>query len=324
MPTSRTASSHDWPSITVLVVSYWSTFYLNYLYRNLHERASGKSNVAFVIVDNTHGADSRLHEFIESKPDVELMMPSPHNLKGAQGHAAALDHAMGFMASDYTLICDPDVYVFQSDWDTFLINQLADHNADSIGVPYPSWRVGTYHDFPSPVFHFFRTSALASLDIPWKPFATKKHEKLLNFLGRQIMRFGGLINRERFVKYHLLREYASRAERLLGVRAPDTGYLIANAARVSGLRRVMLDLVERYHPDWAQLLNSHSIRELAQQYELYLYKGRPILTHKYGTSAWIWRTSKGRDKGYWIKMIELAEQELDNKKQQRQPMTGHD
>ena len=125
------------------------------------------------------------------------------------------------------------------------------------------------------------------------------------------MRLGGVMNRDRYVKRHRLRKYAVLAERLLGIRTPDTGYLLAQAARAQGLKWIMLDLVERHHPDWTRLPVSHGGRELAEQYELYTYAGRPILTHKYGTSAWLWRTNRGGDKEYWREMIGLAERELD-------------
>ena len=82
-------------AITVVWVSYFSRSYLEKLYPNLKERASGRFALRFLIMDNTDGEDDAIAEFAAERDDVELHAVPAHGLVGSWGHARGLDEAAG-------------------------------------------------------------------------------------------------------------------------------------------------------------------------------------------------------------------------------------
>jgi lipid-A-disaccharide synthase-like uncharacterized protein len=296
--------------ITVVWVSYFSTAYLEKLHANLHAKASGTTAIRFLLIDNSHGKDAAIQAFSEARSDVDLHIPPAHGLVGSWGHAAGLDVAMPLLNTTYTLICDPDIHVFKAGWDRFLIDLLHHEKAASVGIPYPFWRVGVYHHFPCPIFHFFHTETILALGQTWTPFATNRLRNAYNFVGRQVVRLGGLATRKTLTRSAGMRAVTGWLEKRFGMVGPDTGYRWCNAADREGLSRIMFEVVAAHHPDYAERIGLPGFQELADQWELFYYGDEPILTHKYGTQSRMWRTPAATRVDYWYEQIALFEQAL--------------
>ena len=115
--------------------------------------------------------------------------------------------------------------------------------AMAIGAPYPSWKLGKYHQFPSPPFIFYKTSVLKTLGLDWSPFPKAFSPQIYNFITRQIVRMGLFCTRRRLSKYPKLRKTAKRLETIFGVCAPDTGWLIASKSKRDNLKNFLLDRI---------------------------------------------------------------------------------
>lgn len=290
--------------ITILTVSFWSVAFVELLVENLRAKARDPSGVRVLVVDNSGGADAALARLSQ----VEIWPYTPGERNGSRAHARALDFALPRVTSEYMLIVDPDVHVFCAGWDALCIGALEQRGAFAIGAPYPAWKVGKYHDFPSPPFCFFRTEELRGLGASFVPFGGTRAEDARAFALRQIGRGGGLLTRRRYEQSTLVRRYATWSERTLGVFGPDTGWRIAAAARERGLASVLFDAVLVGSPSFDA--GSGAFQALARDYELYTFEGAPVLTHKYGTGAAPWRTERGADVGFWREAIARLEREL--------------
>jgi hypothetical protein len=289
--------------ITVVSVSWRSSAYLKPLLENLRGKARDPGRLSVLLIDNTGGADTRLAEL----PDVEIV-PFTHSEKnGSRAHARALDFALQRIKTEFAVVVDPDIYVFRRGWDELCLAELERGAAVAIGAPYPRWKVGKYHDFPSPPFCFFRTGAVQTLGAGWTPFGETRVADARNFVLRQVGRLGGLLTRRRYEQSAVVRRYASWAERRLGVFGPDTGWRIAGAARERGLRSILFDAVVSHARESRP--GCEAFDTLAQHYELYTYQGSLMLTHKYGSGAAPWRTERGGDLAYWRDCIARLEHE---------------
>jgi hypothetical protein len=162
--------------------------------------------------------------------------------------------------------------------------------------------------FPVQFSTFFRTDAIVALKQPWTPFAQNKWRHAYNFVGRQIVRFGGLANRESLTRFATLRTVTGFLEKVFGMVGPDTGYLLCNAADQHGLKRVMFEVVAAQHPAYPFRCAFEGFQVLADQWELFYHGEEPILTHKYGTQSWMWRTEAGHNVEYWREQIALFEE----------------
>jgi hypothetical protein len=301
-------------TITIVSVSFRSTGYLKHLLSNLHAKASNPDRMSALIIDNTNDRDAELARLSDAPFTVLIARFNPQETNASRAHAKALDFALQRIDTEYALVVDPDVHVFYRGWDELCTGELNRHQAIAIGAPYPDWKVGKYHDFPSPPFCFFRTAALRQLGTGWAPFgATPAHDRR-TLVVRQVGRLGNLLTRRRFERSELLRRYAASAERHLGLFGPDTGWRYAHAARQLGLRSILFSPVRAgAEPIEAcrGSSSSHAFSTLASEYELYVTsEDRLMLTHKYGSGAWPWRTKRGDDADLWRECITRLESEL--------------
>jgi len=297
------------PDITIITVNWYSSEYLAELFANLAQKAASPDNLKVLIIDNTNGKDTTINRL--KTPLMHSIIPfESRDMKSSLAHAAALDYAMNFIETDYTLVIDPDVYVFKKDWDKFCINELNASDAAAAGAPYPGWKLGKYHDFPSPVFCFFRTKMLKKLKVPWTPFGNTRVYNLKVFLIRQLARLCGVMTRRNYTKYGFLRRYAEFIEKLFGTFSQDTGWRIAKEA---GNQKLLSIVFKAAMPEQTGLVPPDArtlFRELANEYELYIYKDQLMLTHKYGTGVYLWKTKKGADKNYWLDCVRRLETAL--------------
>lgn len=309
--------------ISVVTVNWYSTKHITHLINNLIEKSTRPGSLRFLIVDNTFGSDSSLAGAISSMhlpescrfsaPDriggtpIEVIEPVKHSKTGSKAHAQALAAAMDHISTPYTLIVDPDIHIFAYGWDQWLIDSLSQNSADAVGAPYPFWKLGKYHDFPSPVFAFFRTASLLSLKPDWTPFADHPIRHIYNLCARQVVRLGFLATRNRIIENSNIRTVGRLLEEFFGVCGPDTGWLVAKEARKQGLRVILFQALTIYDPLIANNTGVDSLRPMAEHFECYALFNRLIVAHKYGTHSFLWKTMRGHDSDFWFKLVDSLE-----------------
>jgi len=276
--------------------------------RNLHEKASQPDKLKTVIFDNTNGKDSSLEKLDSCGFQYSIHKLNCQNLSGSRAHAYALDNSINHLDTEFTVTVDPDIHVFKDKWDQFCIDKLTEQKAIAIGAPYPRWKVGKYHDFPGPFFCFFRTETLKDLQTSWEPFPKTALGYAGKFIARQLGRLGPVVTRSTYTNYKFIRNGSAFAEKILGIFAPDTGWRIAEKARQKNLHSVLFkDMLPQ---DVCRKSDSadRAIADLASHYELFFYGEEPVLTHKYGSAKWLWKTKHGKDENFWRECIKDLEE----------------
>ena len=291
--------------ITAIVVNWHSGDDLAHLLPNLRTKALRPDRIRYLVMDNTNGADTQLDAL--AAHDVRVLPVDAGERRGSWGHAFALDHAIERVETGLALVTDPDVHVFQAGWDELLAGELRAHDALAAGAPYPWWKLGKYHDFPSPVFMLLDVASARGIGIDWTPFATDLPRRLFNLVARQIVRMGFLATRRRLLASVRLARRARSLEAWFGVCGPDTGYRLARAARDAGKPPVLFTEVT---PDDRKLAGQPAARELANDFELFVHRGRPMIAHRYSTRSWLWRTARGADRAHFYDCIERLEAEI--------------
>lgn len=294
--------------ITIILVNWFSADYIDALIHNLCTHSAAPERLQFLILDNTNGQDTALRALNDKYPNLDIRPVSPSPLKSSKAHAFALNYAMSVLATRYGLVCDPDIHVFRPRWDAFLIDLLRSTDAVAAGAPYPEWKTGKYHDFPSPPFCFFDTQKLKNLCTDWSPFSPTPIGFMWKFLVRQVGRLGLVVSRHTYQKYHILRRYSAWAERTLGVFAPDTGWKIARAAREKGARSIVFDAIMPDNPVLKKQARAEIFIELACHYELFFFDNEPFVVHKYGSQGLLWKTRYSNDRAFWENRIHLAQE----------------
>jgi hypothetical protein len=293
--------------ITIVTVNWHSAGWIRRLLDNLLRKFSGRNSLRALVFDNTGGADPDLMAVEAAGMPCVIRPMDCRGLTGSRAHAFALNEAMGMIQTEFVLIVDPDVHIFAPQWDAQCIEALSAGNVAAIGAPYPRWKVGKYHDFPSPVFCFFRRELAKLFPLDWRPYNDCPWCNAGVFILRQIGRLGGLLNRRRYEHSAAARSYAQLAERLLGTFSQDTGWRIARAARHRKLASILFDDMM---PQDAPSLDAPADpvwTELAREFELFAFANRPMVIHRYGSGGRPWRTTKGGDESFWLQRIERAE-----------------
>ena len=77
---------------------------------------------------------------------------------GREFSKPTLDLGMKNIDTKYTLIVDPDIHIFQEKWDQICIKEIELNKKTVIGAPYPQWKLGKIHNYPSVIFMFFQTN----------------------------------------------------------------------------------------------------------------------------------------------------------------------
>ena len=292
--------------ITVLSVSYFSAFHLNRLFNNLTSKADNPETLQFLVVDNTNGEDSDLHSYFVPNLDIQFISNSGKGYQRSVSHAGALDIGLEKSETEFILIIDPDVHVFKAGWDTFCLKRIAENDTMVIGAPYPAWKLGKVHDYPSVVFMFFQTKQVQEFKKSFYPFPPFL-KRIWNSLMRKITRLGILTSKSKLDKSERLRSITGWLEDAIGITSPDTGKEIIETFRSKGFTAVNFDA-----PYSEDLLRSgqKDQAELAKEFELYVFEGVPIMTHMYGSGVFHWKTEKGSDLDHWQELITRIEKYL--------------
>lgn len=292
------------PSITVLTVSWHSRARLAHLFDNLLGKATNPSRVQFLVVDNTGGNDESLAEFLYERPRCRLLPCNARALQPSVAHAKGLSHGLSAVTTEFALIVDPDVHVFLADWDVRCVEWLNRGRVTAVGAPYPFWKLGKYHDFPSPIFCFGKKDALLGLGNDWRPFYPTAVGRLYSFFARKIVRLGPLGSKARLQQGGAVRRVTSALERLLSESATDTGYRMARRARTETAECVLFHAV---CPSEPAVRDNPALRELASEYELFSQADHIVLTHQYSSASYHWRTAHGPDVEYWLECVRSVE-----------------
>lgn len=289
------------------MVSWYSSRWIRRLVRNLRGRAD--RHLRFTVVDNSGGADVELVQLASEVGDLAVVPVIVGERRGSAAHALGLRTAVDRSTSRHILLVDPDVHVFLDGWDSLLFAKMREARADVIGAPYPWWKLGKYHDFPSPVFLLSTPALLLELGNDWAPFAERWWVRFAHRACRQVLRLGWLANRRRLLALPNLARVARALERRIGVCAPDTGWLLAAAARRQGRHSVLLEEVTPAASisRWGA---AKGLLCLATEFELFADGGTPVLAHRYSSAGFLWRTSGSGDATCWTSAIEAAEQDL--------------
>ena len=274
-------------AITVLSVSWRSADFLRALIANLLTQASRPGDLRFLIADNTNGGDPELAGL--DAPGTQIVPVDVSRERMSLAHAIGLNALFARVDTPYVLVIDPDVAVFQPGWDSILTAIVSDPARPQVvaaGAPYPAWKLGKYHDFPSPPFAFWRADALRALDPDWRPYARTATRRLADFGLRQVFWLPRLIDRA--VLRLPRREFrAGRwVERWTGVVSKDTGWQIADRARQRGWRAAVFPVVSAVESlDGVAPGQGAAYAALAAEFELYAWENRPFLTHRNPTRA---------------------------------------
>ena len=301
------------PDTTILTVNWNCSELIGQFISNAVSKAQKPEQLKVLVIDNTNGSDERIGQLSAGcEIPCDIRKFDPKGLAGSRAHAAGLDFGLSLIDTEYLLVVDPDIYIFKNNWDSLCIDLLSENDTIAAGVPYPPWKTGKYHDFPSPPFSFFKTEFLKDINASWQPFSRSKLIFWCHFLIRQLGRLGPIITRRTFTNYSLARWYSGLAEKTLGMFSPDTGYLIANEAKRKGLKSVVFDTVTENDIHLAKQSEIEIFCELASQYEFFYYNGDPFAVHKYGSAGWPWRTKRGHDESHWRKCIKEFEEKTAN------------
>lgn len=267
------------PRITVLSVSWRSTALLRELFTGLRALAQEPAALRLLVADNTNGADDDLRTL--DFPHLDIV---PVDVQGdvmSMAHAVGLNALLPQVTTPYVLIVDPDVALLRAGWDQAFCTALEQGEAVALGAPYPGWKLGKYHDFPSPPFAFWRTEALRELEPDWRPYGRTTMRRLADFALRQLFWLPRAL--DRYVLRVPRRQFKVGwwAERLIGVVSKDTGWEIAQRARRRGWRAMLFDvLVDLEGMDGIPEAQRSRYQALATDFELYAWQGRPVLTHR--------------------------------------------
>lgn len=292
-------------NITILIVSYFSSKHLKRLITNLIEKSDQPNALQFLIVDNTNGRDKALKEILRNNRNIESLMNDGNHLQRSVSHAGGLDLGFSHIKSDYTLIIDPDVYVFREKWDTLFLEQLNKKESLIIGAPYPQWKVGKVHDYPSVVFMFFKTNDLKQTNFSFYPFPNIL-KKVKNSILRKIIRLGFLSSKQSLNKSFKLRNLVKWLEKKTGITSPDTGNKIIEALPLFNIKPLCFEA--KYSRDTLAEENT-PIYKIAKEFEVFFLHNELIMTHMYGSEVFYWKTKRGGDLHYWEKLISQLEGE---------------
>jgi len=296
------------PKLTVFTVSWFSTELIGLLLRNLNDKAEFPERIEYIIIDNTNGQDPSVQRLTQTGLPVKLYANDTQGKTGSFGHACGLNFAMSKLKTEFALVVDPDVYVFKDNWDSFCVEAINKNNYSAVGTTYPRWQLGKYHNFPNPVFCFFRTKDFRELRADWTPYSKNRIVTFSNFVKRQILRCGILIDRKMYQKCRFIRRPFAVLEDVIGVCSHDTGWRIADKAKKKDVTSLLLKAVL---PDEAVAGSGTTVfKRLAGSFELYYYQNKPFLTHKYSTCSRVWKTAKGSDTGFWRQCIERFQNEI--------------
>lgn len=289
--------------ITILSVSFYSSSHLKRLFNNFLLKTSQIENIKFLIIDNTDGKDRSLYAVFDNHNQIRILKYKNRFKQRSLSHASALDFGLGHVDTIFTLIVDPDVHIFYKSWDQFCLKRMKENCPTVIGAPYPKWKLGKVHEYPSVIFMFFKTGLVQSFGKTFHPFP-KPYKKLYNSIMRKFVRLGGLANKSRLCKSKKLRLICEWLEKRTGVTSPDTGREIIRQFKKNKFRTVVFS--SPCEQDIG-IQDKQELKLLAKDFEIYTYNDKPFLSHMYSSGVYHWRSKRSSDFNYWLSLIKKFE-----------------
>ncbi len=265
-------------AITVVSVSWRSGMFLRRLFANLLSQADFPDSIHFLVADNTNGEDRDIATL--DVPRLELVPVDVTGEYMSVAHAIGLNTLMQRITTPFMLIVDPDVIVLCKGWDSKLREVIQSEGVVAAGAPYPPWKLGKYHDFPSPPFAFWRTDVILSLDPDWQPYAREVGPRFWDMVRRQFMQLSKFWDRR--VRQMPARQYELgwQLERWFGVVSKDTGWEIADRARQHGHRALVFQAIHAVDQlSDLSVAQRNIYREMVAEFEVYNYQGQPFVAH---------------------------------------------
>ena len=293
-------------NITILSVSFNSSIHLKRLIENFLLKSSQLENIQFLIVDNTNGDDKALYTAFDELYDVRIIKNNNRFKQRSLSHANALDFGMEHVDTKFTLIVDPDIHIFYKNWDKFCIQKMELNKRTVIGAPYPQWKLGKVHNYPSVVFMFFQTNLVQSFGKTFHPFP-KLYKRIYNSIVRKIIRLGGLANKNRLGKYGTLQLVCKWLEELTGITSPDTGKEIISQFHDKGYNSIVFN--SPYEQSFKKK-DDLELKLLAKDFEVFTFEDKPFISHMYSSGVYHWRTQRSSDLNYWISLIKKIEDKI--------------
>jgi hypothetical protein len=274
--------------ITVGVINWFSADQIKGLFESLNLNASEPENIEFFVCDNTAGKDTKLADVVGQSCSIFHYSPviprdwRPQRASGSYAHGLGLNFLFEQINTEYCLITDPDCFVFMKGWDLRL-KSLIDRRHIAAGAPYHCSKIAKYHNFPSPIFSFFKVSALKSIQADWIPYRLPVTTLIADQLRRIPAIIGGYLGDKVWGSSFYFSKTAAMLRSLFGNSSKDTGWRIASAAKKKGFSAQLLTsavLPDQLAPGLAGM---QPIIDLMSDYELFLDKGIPFVTHLYST-----------------------------------------
>ena len=294
-------------TITILSVSFNSSSHLKRLFENLSTKTAHLNNLKFLIVDNTNGQDKNLYSTFDKTNNLKILKNDNHSKQRSISHASALDLGMKNIDTKYTLIVDPDIHIFQEKWDQICIKEIELNKKTVIGAPYPQWKLGKIHNYPSVVFMFFQTNLVQNFGKTFYPFPIF-YKRILNSILRKIVRLGGLANKKKLGQFRKLMLICEKLENITGVTSPDTGNKIIKQFRNNGFKSIVF--LSPYEYSFKKN-DERELKCLAKDFEIFLHDGKPFMSHMYSSGVYHWRTKKSGDLQYWLSLIDNIEKKIE-------------
>jgi hypothetical protein len=268
------------------VVSWYSTANIQALFASA--RANTTSDLDFIICDNTNGKDAELYDslgneyrIISFSPEVPAVYRRKRRY-GSYAHGAALNMLLHQINTEYCLFADPDCLILASRWDR-ICRQAVSAPSIAFGAPYHSGKIPKYHNFPSPVFSFFRAEEFRKIGADWTPYKVPLWVEAQDQLRRVLAIAGSVLGQRVAGEGFFLSWTAGIMRQCLGNSGKDTGWRIAAQARRQRYQANLLTTAlvsTQLHPLYAM---QPSVQELMSRFELFLWQGIPFVTHYYGS-----------------------------------------
>jgi len=272
--------------ITVGVVNWFSTDFFVDLFHSLEANAS-ESDLEYIICDNTNGHDRQLYETFSGNCQIipyAPIVPKIWRRKrrfGSYAHGLGLNLLLSQVKTEFCLFVDPDCQILAKGWDVVCTSSLSD-SCIAIGAPYHSSKILKYHSFPSPIFIFFKTEVLRTIKADWTPFAQSVTEEIPDSILRIFSVLGGWLGERLWGRSFYTSHIADQMRRLLGNSSKDTGWKIQNQVRNEGYSAQLLKPAVKKQQLASPFSENSSIIYLMDDFELFLWRGIPFLSHYYG------------------------------------------
>ena len=274
--------------ITIGVINWYSTELIKNLFDSLARNAKEPGKIDYVICDNTNGKDKNLRTIFGDSCKILDFSPvipknwKPRRASGSYAHGLGLNFLMDNIQTEYCLFTDPDNVIFMKGWD-IVLKELIDKKHIAAGAPYHCSKITKYHNFPSPIFTFFKLKTFKDIQADWTPYRLPFVTLITDQLRRIPAIIGGYLGNKIWGRSFYASKTAELLRIIFGNSGKDTGWRIAAFAEKNGFTANLLTTAITQNQLIPTLAEKKPIIELMTEFELFLLDGKPFITHLYST-----------------------------------------